>query len=133
MSPRARSILILLATLTLGIVMGALAVGALVHHRRGEIDDLRHQAGFVRFVMETIEPRDQAQRQAILPHVEAAARANQAEMEATHARLMDNVTRMREELRLILDDAQMERLESSIEGAGRHGGHVQGGPGRHRM
>lgn len=131
MSPRARSILILLATLTLGMVAGALAVGAIVHHRRGEISDLRHQAGFVRFVMESIEPRDQAQRQAILPHVEAAARANQAEMEATHARLMENVTQMRKELRLILDDAQMERLEASIAGASRHGG--QAGSGRHRM
>lgn len=54
-------------------------------------------------------------------------------MEATHARLMENVTQMREELRPVLDDAQMERLEGSIAGAGRHGGHVQAGPGPHRM
>lgn len=120
MNPRLRSGLALLGTFVLGVVLGALAIGALVHHRHGRVHDLHHREGFVLYVLGAVEPRDEAQRRAILPHVEAAARATRSELMATHTRLLADLAAMRDSLRPILSDEQMERLESSLEMAGRH-------------
>lgn len=119
MSPRVRTTLILLGTLVLGICLGALGLAALVHHRHERVEALHHPAGFVRFVMDAIEPRDEAQRRAILPYVEAAGQTTRGELRATHERLIARVMAMRDSLRPLLTDEQLERLESSLESAHR--------------
>lgn len=126
MSPRLRSALLLLGTFVLGIALGALALGAVIHHRHDRMHELHHRTGLVRYVMVAIEPRDEAQRRAILPHVEEAAGAAHEEMVTTHERLMELMDEMRNSLRPVLTEEQLERLESSLDMAERRMGSPTG-------
>jgi hypothetical protein len=114
LSARTKSILILVLTLLLGGVLGAMLNGWLVHQRIDRLQRLRTEAGFTRMMERTIEPRDAAQRdqvRAILERtagqVEAIQRQRRHEMRAV-------VDSMRTELRAVLTAEQMSRLERRL-------------------
>ncbi|MBV9109096.1 MAG: hypothetical protein JO306_06805, partial [Gemmatimonadetes bacterium] len=71
-----RTAAILLATLLLGVLLGAVAGGAAAAARRNGIDRMRRPGGFVQHVEDVIRPRDDAQRRAIRPYLEATDRRN---------------------------------------------------------
>lgn len=110
----AKSSLILLATLILGIAIGALGVGALAHRRGEHLRELRQPGGFVEHMERVIRPRDEAQREAIRPILEETDRIHWVLMDSTHNRLAAELQRMRERLAPHLDEAQQERLESAF-------------------
>ena len=116
MSPRAGSALVLLGTLLLGIVLGALGSGAMRHHRSHSMHGLHHPDGLASYMLEAIEPRDDAQRQAIMPHVERAAANTTTELGSVHEELMAELTALRDSLRPILSDEQLRRLDDAMFG-----------------
>ncbi|MGH7570385.1 MAG: hypothetical protein ACREMK_00890 [Gemmatimonadota bacterium] len=109
-----KSSLILLATLILGIALGALGVGALAHRRGDHLRELRHRGGFVEYMERVIQPRNEAQREAIRPILEETGRIHWTLMGSTHTRMVAELERMRQRLAPHLDEAQRERLESSF-------------------
>ncbi|HET6340573.1 MAG TPA: hypothetical protein VFG78_00130 [Gemmatimonadota bacterium] len=119
----ARSSLILLATLLLGIAIGALGAGAVAQRRSEHIRELRMRGMFVDHMEQIIRPRDQAQWEAIRPIVEATGRRNYAIMDSTHIRLEAEMGRMREALAPHLDEAQRGRMEAAAHFRGVFGPH----------
>lgn len=109
----ARSSLILLVTLLLGIAIGALGAGAVAQRRSEHIRELRMRGMFVDHMEQIIRPRDQAQWEAIRPIVEETGRQNYAIMDSTHVLLEAGMERMRERLAPHLDEAQRERVEAA--------------------
>jgi len=112
----AKSSLILLATLVLGIALGALGMGAFFHHRGDHLRELRHPGGFVRHMERIIQPRDEAQRDAIRPILEETDRFHGSTMDSTHARMMMEMESLRVRLAPHLDEAQRERVEATFDG-----------------
>ncbi|MGH7556301.1 MAG: hypothetical protein ACREMD_00685 [Gemmatimonadota bacterium] len=109
-----KSSLILLATLILGIALGALGVGALAHRRGDHLRELSHRGGFVEYMERVIQPRNEAQREAIRPILEQTGRIHWTLMDSTHTRMVAELERMRQRLAPHLDEAQRERLESAF-------------------
>ena len=119
----ARSSLILLVTLLLGIAIGALGAGAIAQRRSEHIRELRLRGMFVDHMEQIIRPRDEAQWEAIRPIVEEAGRRNYAIMDSTHSHLEAEMERMRERLAPHLDEAQRERVEAAARFRGIFGPH----------
>lgn len=126
----ARSSLILLATLVLGIAIGALGAGALAQRRSEHLRELRHRGMFVDHMEQIIRPRDEAQWEAMRPILEETGRRNHALMDSTHARLEAEMERMRERLAPLLDEDQQERIEARARFRHPFGPHPH--PRRHR-
>lgn len=74
MSPGAGSSLLLGATLAIGVVLGVFLGGAIQQFRFGTIQGLGDRQSFVHHMERIIDPRDEQQRQAIRPILEAATR-----------------------------------------------------------
>ncbi len=115
MNPRVKSGLLLLATLLIGMVLGALLNARLAEQRLERIAFLRTSRGFMRFIDNAIEPQDEAQRAAIETILERSA-----------SRMADHTARSRREVRMIVDSTitqlstvlskeQMDRLERRME------------------
>ncbi len=128
MTPRSKSILLIVATLVIGGLIGALVHARLSEARIERISAYRSDRGFIRFVERGIGPTDDRQQEEIRRIVSSAA-----------DRAADVSMRHREEMRAIMDSTrsalfhiltpeQMERLRQHL--AGRPRG--RGGPGRHR-
>lgn len=120
MSPRAGSALVLFGTLLLGIVLGALGGGAIRHHRHYSMHGLHDRDGLASYMLDAIEPRDDVQRRAILPHVERAAATTTTELGTVHERLLTELTALRDSLRPILTDDQLRRLDDAMFGLEQH-------------
>lgn len=140
MKTEAKSLLLLLGTLSLGVLLGAAGNGAVQRERRREVEEIRRPAGFVEHMMEVIRPKDEAQRNAILPVVQATGERNRQVMQAAHTQLRAALDSMRARLAPQLDADQRARLDEfarmpppppGMGAPGRPGGpHGPGGPGR---
>jgi len=106
-----RTAVILLTTLLLGVLLGAVGGGTMAAERRARLDEMRRPGGFVEQVEEVVRPRDQAQRAALRPVIEATARRNQQIVRGANARLRAELDSMRARLAPRLDAAQRERLD----------------------
>jgi hypothetical protein len=106
-----RTAVILLTTLLLGVLLGALAGGAVASVRRERIEGMRRPGGFVEHVEEVIRPRDQAQRAAIRPVIQATAERNQRIIRGANLRLRAELDSMRARLAPHLDAGQRMRLD----------------------
>ena len=113
MKPATQSALILLATLILGFVVGALATGALRSHRMVRVERLRERGGFVEHMERAIEPRDQNQRSEILPILEATAERNRLIIDSAHGELRKALDAMITELEPYLDEAHLRRFRET--------------------
>ncbi len=121
-----RSALILLATLLIGALLGALITGALAQRRISRVAEMRER-GFGMHIERVIEPRDEEQRKAIRAVLGVAAQRNQEIMRGAREQLGNQLRQMREELFPLLDEEQRQRLESAAEGFRRGG--LRGPPG----
>lgn len=114
MSPRTKSILLLLATLVIGLLLGALANGYLVRQRLDRLGNLMTPDGFSARLEQVVKPTSEQQREALRKVLEGAApkaiqimRQSRQDMRA----LNDSV---KAELEDILSGEQMARLEEHL-------------------
>jgi hypothetical protein len=119
----ARSSLILLITLLLGIAIGALGAGAVAQRRSEHVRELRLRGMFVDHMEQIIRPRDEAQWEAVQPIIEETGRRNYAIIDSTHGRLEVEMERMWEQLAPHLDEDQRERVETAAHFRGIFGPH----------
>ncbi len=111
MSPKSRSALLLGATLAIGVVLGVFLGGAIQQFRSGMIRGLGDRQGFVHHMERIIEPRDEQQRQAIRPILEATADRNHQIDRGSRDQLRAALYAMIADLGEHLDDGQRQRLE----------------------
>ena len=124
-----KSAVILLVTFLLGGLIGVLAMGAIAQRRASRVAELRER-GFAMQFERLIEPRDEAQREAIHAVLSAAAERNRETMRGAHEEVRSSLEEMREELEPLLDDDQRERLEAAAKRFRRGpSGRPQGEPG----
>ncbi len=121
-SPRTKSILLLVCTLLLGVLLGAVLNTWLAQERFERIQALRSAQGFERMVERSVAPVSDEQSEQISivmeewgPRIVQQRREHRRETRA----LMDSV---RTDLRPILSDEQMERLEERLRPRGRYRG-----------
>jgi hypothetical protein len=110
-----KSLLILLATLALGILLGALASGALAQRRISRIEQLRDRGGFAMHLERIIEPADATQAQAIRTILRTTAEQNRAAMSSTREQIRTNMEEMRQQLAPLLSEDQQRRLEEAVQ------------------
>jgi hypothetical protein len=106
-----RSEIILGATLLLGVLLGVLLVGAIGQWRAGRHRPPRDDSGFVGHVERLIDPRDEAQREAIRPILEAADARNREIVDANRDAMERALEEMKAALAPLLDERQRDRLE----------------------
>ncbi len=114
MSPRTKSILLLLTTLVIGLLLGALINGYFVRQRLDRLGSLMTRDGYSSRLVEVVNPTSEEQRQALRSVLEGAApraiqimRQSREDMRA----LNDSV---KSELEEILSQEQMARLEEHL-------------------
>ena len=73
MNARTKSILIIIATLLIGIAIGALGTGTILNQRVETLQALREDDGFMFFIERVVEPVDEAQQQEIRAVLKEAA------------------------------------------------------------
>ncbi len=126
----ARSLVLLVGMLMLGVVIGA--AGMIVFGGR-PMDRKPPQGpdgGFVAHMVETIRPADAEQRAAMLPILQATDRRNRAEVDRSRAAMRAHLDSMLVLLTPILDAEQQDRLTQLISRLGAPGGPPPGGSGR---
>ena len=106
-----RAALLLIGTLLLGVLLGALGNAALIRHRNDEVRELRRPPGFVAHMEDIIQPRDNAQREQIRSALEATALANDTIIHSANEHLRAALDSMRARLAPLLDPAQRARLD----------------------
>ncbi len=111
MKARTKSALLLVATLVVGLLVGAVTTGSIVNHRLDELKAMRSQGGFTGMLEEVIKPTDEAQRAQIRVVLEGSeARFSEAlrECRGFHIAARDS---MRADLASVLTTAQQTRLD----------------------
>ena len=114
-----RAALLLIATLAIGIILGALGAGAVRPRFEGGPPrmgppgprDGGRPGGFAEHMLEVIAPRDSAQATAVRVVVERAAVRNRGLIEHLNGSLRASVDSMRGELAPLLAADQRDRLE----------------------
>ncbi|NBW66276.1 hypothetical protein EBR44_11025, partial [bacterium] len=106
-----KAALILLLTLVLGMVLGAVTRTAMATRRESEIGGVRRPAGFVNHMRDVIQPRDAAQLDKLLPALERTAARNDSIVRDARDRLRIELDSMRARIAGDLDAAQNARLE----------------------
>lgn len=109
-----KSAVILSVTLLLGILIGLLTAGAIAQKRQSQIAELREH-GIAIHIERIVEPRDDAQREAIRAVLEDIGQRNFAVMRGARAQIRENLEELRKRLDPLLDDEQRERLESAAD------------------
>jgi hypothetical protein len=115
MNQRSRGYMILGATLVIGMVVGALLVGALGQFRSGRIEGMRDDDQFVRHLERLIQPRDDAQRAIIRPLLEATSAQNRATIDEFNDRMRGALDDLLAQLEPHLDEDQQGRLQRFAE------------------
>ncbi len=114
MSPRTKSVLLLVATLIIGLVLGALINGYFVRQRLARIGDFMNPAGFGGRIEEVIQPTSEEQREAVRRVLDSAAPKAVDIMRESRSRMRALNDSVRSELADILTSEQMERLDERI-------------------
>ena len=124
-----KAALILLLTLVLGMVLGAVTRTAMATRRESEIGGVRRPAGFVNHMRDVIQPRDEAQLDKLLPALERTAARNENIVRDARDRLRIELDSMRARIAGDLDAAQNARLEELGRLGDPFGPGGRGGPG----
>jgi hypothetical protein len=106
-----RTAVILLTTLLLGVLLGAVGGGTMAAERQARLQDMRRPGGFVENMEEVIRPRDAAQRDALRPIIQRTAERNRAIIDAANRQLHAELDSMRARLAPHLDARQRARLD----------------------
>ena len=114
LSPRTKSILLLISTLLLGMVLGAVVNAWLAAERFERIPDLRRPGGVVRHLDRVLEPQSDAQRAQIRTVLDATSAEVQTLREAHRRELRAVLDSMKIRLEPILTDEQMSTLQNRL-------------------
>ena len=112
------SSLMLLATLLVGMVLGAVVSGTLAQQRRGRVAQDPGGGGFVAHMERLIQPRDAAQGDAVRPILEAADQRNRSIIQGAEGEMRAAMEEMADSLADLLDEDQRRRLQRAVERPG---------------
>jgi len=122
MNVRTKTVLVIVATLLIGILIGALGSSFVVHRFIGRVAEMRHRDVFVERLVETIDPepeQEEVVRDILTRHSERFSEMSERFRSETTA-LLDS---LKAELDTVLTDEQKARLEekaSRVRRASRH-------------
>lgn len=121
-SPRTKSILLLLSTLALGVVLGAVLTGWWIQERADRVRGLRTVDGFVERVTRNVEPTSDAQRDSVQAIAHRSALRLQTLRQNHRRETFATLDSMRQAFEPVLTDKQMARLGRRLpDGPGRFG------------
>lgn len=115
MTPRVKSLLLLLATLLIGIVLGGIINARMAEERMERIASMRSSRGLLRYMERMIEPQDAQQRAAVRAILEHAAERMTDVSEQRRREIQAIVDSARAELEQVLTAEQMRQFEERIE------------------
>ncbi|HLA64804.1 MAG TPA: hypothetical protein VK610_10285, partial [Rhodothermales bacterium] len=127
---RLRPTLVLLCTLALGVLLGALLNGYLARQRFERLDRMRGREGFVTMMEGVVAPTSEAQRAAIQPALERESVRARTLFQDFRARMRANQDSLLTELRPHLTPEQLARVRDRLYN-GRRGRHGDRHGGRH--
>jgi hypothetical protein len=110
MSARLQSTLVIVGTLLIGMVLGALLWSTIVTKRTERISQLRQPAHFLKFLEEVIQPQDEEQREAI----RSVVNAHSMQFRAMFAELRSRGDSLQIKLAPLLSEAQQDRLKTAL-------------------
>lgn len=111
---RTKTVLILLGTLALGMVLGAILTGVFVRHRLGHLNHLRTPSGFTQEMMESIEPTGPGQEKALRKALTSHARRMRTIRERYRKTLHAEVDSMHAAAEELLTSEQERRLREKM-------------------
>ena len=103
MKPGTKSVLILFATLLIGMVIGSLVTGALNNRRLDRLVEMRSGRGMAYFLEEVVRPESPEQREQIRAVLEAAGTRFAVEMEGSRDRMRQLADSVRAALGAVAD------------------------------
>ncbi len=124
MNEKNKSLLIILATLLIGGVIGALIWGSVSNRRNAEIRGLRAPEGMARFLLDRLEPIDGDQRERLHMIIDEHGTT----IESMRQEMRQEMESFREELSEVLNDDQKSRLDRILRSGDKRRG--RGGRGR---
>ncbi|TKJ37251.1 hypothetical protein CEE37_14150 [candidate division LCP-89 bacterium B3_LCP] len=111
-----QSAFIILGTLIIGIILGAVLSTVFVHHRFQEIQGLMGPGQFEHFLIENvIRPVDDQQREALMKIAEKTSQKAMTSMTTFRSDMKTILDSLQTELKPILNDEQFQRLQQHIE------------------
>lgn len=110
-----QAISVLVATLLIGVIMGAAIMGNVIRHRVTEIQQFTNAEGFKSQMMAIVDPVDAAQAEAITPIVDAFGERFAARIAANRQEFFLSLGRLDAELDPHLTPEQRERLAAHRE------------------
>jgi hypothetical protein len=115
MNARTKSILLLMAALIVGGLLGALVQARLAEQRIEQIAAHRSEGGFMRFVERGIEPVDAEQEQAVREILRGASMHIASRTMQHRREVRSIVDSTRTELSRVLSPEQMQQLDAHLE------------------
>lgn len=109
MNKKLKILSILILTLLIGVIIGFLISGRITSHRIESMKSNYKETGFGKEIMRIIKPT-QEQRQLIAPIFRQYAQKNRELMGTMHEEQMLVFDELKESLKEVLDDDQIERL-----------------------
>ena len=114
MKPRRRSAVLLLITLFIGMILGALLQSSLRAHRMKQAGFMRTEATFIENIVRAIDPVDEAQAAAVHAILESSASDLFVELRKSRKLVRNEIEVMKEALIPLLNEEQQERLKSQV-------------------
>lgn len=114
MSPRTKSILLVTITLLIGVVVGALLNARLAEQRMERLASLRSSEGFVRYIERVVQPRDEAQRDALRQILRSSSERMAEHRRASMRQAQAILDSTRAEMEVVLSAEQLERLDEDF-------------------
>ena len=116
MKARSKGAAILLATLVLGMVLGGLLHGYVQRERFRDALRLARPPELVADIERAVQPRDDAQGEAIRQILRETMQRLQQQRLADHKQLRSTIDSMEAALLPLLDEAQQDRLQRHLSG-----------------
>ncbi|GIV62153.1 hypothetical protein GQ464_016840 [Rhodocaloribacter litoris] len=115
MKARTKSVLVLFATLIVGIALGALSAGVVINKRLDKLRELGRPSGFSMYLERVIEPVDEVQRRQIRAVLQATGERLAALRQRHYAEMRAVIDSSRAALDTLLTPEQHERLAQWLE------------------
>lgn len=114
MTTRVKSAILLVVTLIIGGVIGALLQAQLAEKRFDRMESMRSNRGFARMIERSIEFESPEQKEQVLEIVDEAGQQLFENMQRTRRDARTILDSTRERLSEVLSEAQMEKLEEQL-------------------
>jgi hypothetical protein len=120
--------LIIIGTLLIGMVLGALVLSLVVRYRMDRLHKMMGRAGFQQMVLQAVSPLSESQRQAVEQEIAASSLRVDSTINAGKGQIDAMIDSMMTRLDSLLTDEQRSRLHREVGSrAPGHGGPPPGG------